>query len=95
MEGKNGKGKCMGRGLLGSGTGMGRDRKDSQIAMRMNGNLHLRSMGGREHLQELSKSWDKRGTLESLRVSLAVTHSIGDKEPDAANFCSHSGTPVE
>jgi hypothetical protein len=28
-------------------------------------------------------------------VTLAVTHYIGDMEPEEAIFCSQAGTPVE
>lgn len=30
-----------------------------------------------------------------MRVSLAVTHSIGDMEPGGAISCSQTGTPVK
>ena len=32
-------------------------------------------------------TWDKRGTLESEGVTLAVTHNIGDMEPGEAASC--------
>ena len=38
---------------------------------------------------------DKRGFQESMRVTLAVTHYIGDMEPEVATSCSQAGTPVE
>jgi hypothetical protein len=34
---------------------------------------------------------DKRGTEEAMGASLAVTHSIGDMEPEATS-CSQAGT---
>ena len=42
-----------------------------------------------------SETWDKRGTQETMGVILAVTHYIGDMEPEEATSCSQAGTPVE
>ena len=47
------------------------------------------------HLQDETETWDKGGTQESMGVTLAVTHSIGDMEPEEATSCSQAGTPVE
>ena len=45
----------------------------------------------------MTKTWDKGGTQESMAVTLAVTHSIGDGdiESEEATACRQSGTPVE
>ena len=47
------------------------------------------------HLQEETKTWDKGGAQESMGVSLAVTHSIWDMEPEEATSCNQAGTPME
>ena len=65
------------------------------MAMRMNENLQLMGWEGRGHLQDKTKTWDKGGTQESMRVSSAVTHSIGDVEHKEATSCNHAGIPME
>ena len=48
----------MGRGMRGkSGSGVKRDRRDDQMAMRMSGNLQLTGRWG--HLQDKRETWDK------------------------------------
>ena len=42
-----------------------------------------------------TETWDKGGTQDSVRVTLAVTHYTGDMEPEEATSCSQAGTPVE
>ena len=75
---------------------MGRDRRDSQMVMKMNGNLQLKGVGRWEgHLQDETETWEKGGAQESMGVTLAVTHSIGDMEPEEATSCSQPGTLVE
>ena len=49
----------------------------------------------RGDLQDKTKTWDKGGAQESMGVTLAVTHYIGDMEPEEATSCSQAGTPVE
>jgi hypothetical protein len=56
MEGGNGRRAVEGE-WEGSGSGVGRDRRDDQMAMRMYGKLHL---------QEYSETWDRGGTQESM-----------------------------
>jgi hypothetical protein len=53
--------------------------------------------GWGEHLQDETEIWDKVSVQESVvvGVTLAVTHSIEDMEPEKATFCSQAGTPVE
>ena len=63
--------------------------------MKMNGNLQLTGVGSWQQLQDETETWDKGGTQESMGVTLAVTHSIGDMEPEEATSCSQAGTPVE
>ena len=65
------------------------------MEMRMNGNLQVMGGESRRRLQDKTESWDKGGTQESMGVTLAVTHSIGDMEPEEATSCSQAGTPVE
>ena len=38
---------------------------------------------------------DKGGAQESMGVTLAVTHYIGDMESEEATYCIQTGTPVE
>jgi len=48
----------------------------------------------------MRQTWNKGSTQESIRVSLAVTHSIGDTEPEGATSCNQAksngviGTPT-
>jgi hypothetical protein len=62
------------------------------MAMRMNGYLQL--AGGR-YLEDMPEAWDERGFQESMGVTLAETHSIGDMEHEEAISCSKAGIPVE
>jgi hypothetical protein len=55
--------------------------------MRMNGNLHLME-GGKGYLQEETEIWDNRGAQETTGLSLVVTHSIGDMEPEGGSQLS-------
>jgi hypothetical protein len=58
---------------------MWQNRRYSQMAIKMNCNLKLTSIRRwGEHLQDERKSWDKGGTQESMGLTLAVTHNIGD-----------------
>jgi hypothetical protein len=41
----------------------------------------------------MTKTWDDGGAQELMRVTLAVTHNIGDKEPEEATSCSQAGMP--
>lgn len=45
IEGSNWVGEEMGRGVGGSGSGVGKDRKDGQMTGRMNGNMQLTEVG--------------------------------------------------
>jgi hypothetical protein len=51
--------------------------------------------GGRGHLQDETKTWGKEGAQESMGMILAVTHSIGDMEPEEVTSWSQAGTPME
>ena len=83
------------RGMGGSGSGVGKDRQDGQMAMKMNGNLQQMGIRRWGHLQDETETWDKGGTEESMEVTLAMTTYSGDMEPEEATFCSQTGTPVE
>jgi hypothetical protein len=50
---------------------------------------------GGGHLKNVAETWDRAGTQESMGVTLAVTHSIGDMEPEEATSCSQAGTTME
>jgi hypothetical protein len=53
------------------------------MAMRMNGILQLVGVMGRSrHLENMAKIWDEG---ESIGVTLAATHSIGNMEPEEVN----------
>ena len=55
----------MGRGMRGkSGSGVKRDRRDDQMAMRMSGNLQLTGVGSWQQLQEETETWDKGDAQE-------------------------------
>jgi hypothetical protein len=41
------------------------------------------------------ETWGRVSIQESMRVFLAVTHSIEDLEPGEAISCGQAGTPVE
>jgi hypothetical protein len=60
----------------------GEGQGDGQKAMRMNGSLQLTGVGSGGHLQEETETWEKGDTQESMWVTLAVTYSIGDMEPE-------------
>ena len=62
--------------------------------MGMNGNLKLTGVGRWEYLQDLIETWYKGSAQESMGVTLVVTQSIGDMEPEEATFCSQIGTSV-
>ena len=38
---------------------------------------------GRDHLEDIKETWDGGGSQESMGVSLAKTHNIGDMELEA------------
>jgi hypothetical protein len=62
------------------------------MAMKMNGNLELIRMRRWGLLQDETETWDMGGSQESMGVTLAVTHCIGDMEPEDATSCSQVGT---
>ena len=69
------------------GSGVGKDKRDGYTAMT--------SAADRGEEAGEMDTWDKGGAQESMGVTLAVTHSIGDMEPEEATSCSQAGTPVE
>jgi hypothetical protein len=38
-----------------------------------------------------NNTWDKGGTQEPMGVTLGVTHTTGDMEPEEATSCSQTG----
>ena len=52
-------------------------------------------LGVGAHLQNETETWGMGGAQESMGVTLAVTHYIGDMESEEATFCIQTGTPVE
>jgi hypothetical protein len=65
------------------------------MAKKMNGNLQLTILRRSGHLQDKTETWDKGGAQESMGLTLAETHYIGDMELGEATSCSQTGTPVE
>jgi hypothetical protein len=47
------------------------------------------------HLEDMQEIWDRRGDQELIGVTLSVTYSIGDMEPEVATYYSQGGTAVE
>ena len=64
------------------------------MAMKMNGNLQLTQVSRQNYLQDETESWDKGGTQESMELTFAGPHYIGDMEPKEATSCIQTGTPV-
>ena len=52
-------------------------------------------MRRRGHIQDMTETCDEGGTQESMWMTLAVTHRIGDMEPEEATSCSQAETSVE
>ena len=46
--------------------------------------------GGGGHLQDETESWNKRGTQESMGVTLAGTYNIEDMKPEEATSNSQA-----
>ena len=68
----------MGREMRHSGSGRGRDRRDVQMAMRINRKLQIMGWGCGGHFEDIIETRDRGGSQESMGVILAVTHSIAD-----------------
>lgn len=76
--------------------GIGADRRETQGARKMNGNLQLPGMEGEgENLQEIPETLDMGGSQESMWVTLAEMPNSRDMEPEEATSYSHAGTPVK
>ena len=64
------------------------------MAMKMNGNLQLTG----EVVWGISRTRQRPGIREAPKNqwegTLAMTHYIGDMEPEEATSCSQTGTPV-
>lgn len=58
------------------------NRKEGQMTMRMNGNLQVTGLGTDRYLSDMTEAWYKKGAQESVGVTVAVTHSIGDIESE-------------
>ena len=83
----------MGKGMRDSGSGMGKDRRDVCMAMKMNGNLQLLGVRGWEMgiYRRQRETWDNGGAQESMGVILAMTHFIRNVKPD--EVCHSSDHP--
>jgi hypothetical protein len=71
---------------------MGRDRKDGHENEWKSATDRV---GRWEHLQDETETWYRGSTQESIGVALAVTHSIGDMEPEVATSYIQAETTVE
>ena len=67
----------------GSGSYVGKDRKDGQMTVKMNRYLSGARRNG--HLQDELETWDKGGTQEPMGVTLAMAYNTGDIEPLVAS----------
>ena len=94
MEGRVWEGEGMRKGM---GSSTGRNMWGGEWPKGHENKWKSANDGGGGHLQDVTKTWDKGGTQESMAVTLAVTHSIGDGdiESEEATACRQSGTPVE
>ena len=64
MKGGNWAGKGMGQGMGCSGSGVERDKRAGQMAMRMNGNLQLMEVRRWGASPDKTETWAKGGTQE-------------------------------
>jgi len=62
--------------------------------LKINGNLQLIWVRRWGHFQDKTETQDKRGAQESMGVTLAVTHYVGDVETEEVIY-SQEGTLVE
>lgn len=51
--------------------------------------------GGEGHLQDVTETWNRGGTQESMELTLTVTHYIDNTEPEEVSSCNQTGTLVE
>jgi hypothetical protein len=58
------------------------DRRESQRARRLNGNMPLQDMGSRGYLYIVPETWDVRGSQDSMWATLDVMTNSGDMEPE-------------
>lgn len=73
---------------------MGRDRRDDQMAIRMNRNVQLVgvvSWGG--HFPDVTETFCKKSTQESMGLTLTVTHNIEHMEPEVVISCCQIREP--
>lgn len=72
-----------------SGSGVGRDRCETQRARRMYENLQLLGVEGGRNLLKAPETWDGGGSQESMQVTLARMLNSEDMEPEeATSSCS-------
>ena len=57
-------------------------------------NLWGKEVGGISRTRQ-RETWDKGGTQESMGVTLAVTHSIGNIEPEEGTLYGQAGNSLE
>jgi len=63
--------------------------------MKMNENLQLMELKKSWHLQDKTEIWYKEDSQESMEVTLAVNHCVGDMEPKMATYSHQAKTPRE
>jgi hypothetical protein len=88
-----GRGDREGNGEAGSG--IGRDWREVQRAIRINGNLQLPGVRIRGRGKSLGSSRDlcRKGFLESMWATIAKMPKSGDMEPEEATSYSQEGPP--
>ena len=69
-------GKGDGKEMGDSGPGVGKDKRDGHMAMKMNGNLQLMGVRRWGASPGLDTAWDKGDAQESMGVILAVTITL-------------------
>ena len=85
----------MGRKMWDSESGEERKRRGDQMVMKINRNLQLVGVERWGPPEDMPETWDRGNSQESMGVTLAVTHSIGDMEPEEATFYIQARAPVE
>jgi hypothetical protein len=85
----------MGRGMEGSGSGVGRDRRKGQRARRRSGSQQLTGVG-RHHISRMcQRPGMGEGSRKSMGVTFTETSSSADMETEVATSYSQAGLSVE
>lgn len=66
---------------MGVGPGIEGDRGEAQSVRKMNRNMKLRRLGGKENLFKVSETWCVRGSQDSEGMTSVKMPSSGEIEP--------------